>query len=586
MIIASLHAYYERLAQEDKLPLQGLREQKISYTIVLSRQGELIDVHDIRDTSGKKPQPKLLAVPQTYERTSGTKPYFFWDKTSYVLGVTAKEDAKAQKRLLKEHEAFKTAMLALIGDVEDEGLVALRKFLQNWSPNNFSELPNADEEMLDSNVVFRLDGDKEYLHDRPAVKALCLAQVEKGDVATGMCLVTGEQKQLARLDWSIKGVEGAQSSGAYIVSFNKEAFISFGKEQSYNAPISARVADCYTKALNYLLRRENKRSLSIGDATTVFWAIADDSKKAGDAESFLGTVLNSEHSDDQEAKEVERVLNAVAQGRALKEIDPDLDPSTQVYVLGLSPNASRLSVRFWQTGDLEFFVKRIAQHYQDLHLEPLPWRTPPSVWRLLIESTPSRNGKHDSKLILPHLAGEMMRAIISGGNYPFSLLSNIVMRFRTDGDISGLRVALCKAVITRFNRNLSNKKEDIPVSLDTSVTNEGYLLGRWFAELEGAQRLAIKDANATIRGQYYGSASANPATTFPTLIRKYQNHISKVGKEKKGLAISIENKIGEIVDKLPAEFPKTLGMEDQGRFAIGYYHQRQEQFKKKDSTDT
>ena len=583
MIITALNDYYKRLFEKDKVLPLGFSKEKISYAIVLSDEGKAIDVHDVRDTSGKKPKPTYLPVPQPPKRTAGIKACLFWDKTSYALGVTAKEDDKAQKRLPKEHAAFKEKMLATIDEATDEGLVALRKFLQNWSPEDFSALPNASEGMLDSNIVFKLDGENAYLHERPAAKALCIPEEKNGNVHTGMCLVTGEEAPLARLHPSIKGVKDAQSSGANIVSFNNDAFISFDKEQSYNAPIAAQVADQYTKALNYLLRKGNHRSLIIGDATTVFWAIAADSEAAEKAEGILHLCLHSS-SDEQEAGKLRQALEAVAKGRPLKEINPDLDPTTQVYVLGLSPNASRLSVRFWETGNLDFFVKKIACHYQDLRLEPLPWQTPPSIWRLLLETTPSRNNKHESKDILPHLAGEVMRAIISGGNYPRSLLSSVVMRMRSDGDISGLRVALCKAVIVRFNRNSSNE-EDVPVSLDMNDSNKGYLLGRWFAELEGAQRIAIKDANATIRDQYYGAASATPASTFPTLIRKYQNHIAKLGKDRKGLAINIEKTIGAIVDKLPAEFPKTLSMEDQGRFAIGYYHQRQEHFKKKDSSE-
>lgn len=586
MIITALNSYYEHLFEKDEVLPHGFSKEKISYAILLSKDGKVVDVHDVRDTSGKKPQPIYLPVPQPPKRAAGIEACLFWDKTSYALGVTAKEDDKALKRLPLVHAAFKKKMLTVLADTRDEGLVALRCFLQNWSPEDFNELPHASEEMLDSNVVFKLDGENAYLHERPAARDLCVALAqEKGyDAYRGMCLVTGKKAPLARLHPSIKGVRGAQSSGANIVSFNLASFTSFGKEQSYNAPIAAQVADQYIKALNYLLRKENRRSLIIGDATTVFWAIADDSKAAEKAEGLLHLCLNPS-TDEQEAGKLRLALDKVAKGRPLQAIDPELDENTKIYVLGLSPNASRLSVRFWETGNLDFFVKKISQHYQDLHLKPLPWQTPPSIWRLLLETTPSRNNKHDSKDILPHLAGEMMRAIISGGNYPLSLLSSVVMRMRSDGDISGLRVALCKAVITRFYRNSSNK-EAVPVSLDTSVTNQGYLLGRWFAELEGAQRGALgKDVNATIRDQYYGSASSNPATTFPTLIRKYQNHISKVSKEKKGLAINIEKKIGEIVDKLPDKLPDTLSLEDQGRFSIGYYHQRQEQFKKKDSSE-
>ena len=200
-----------------------------------------------------------------------------------------------------------------------------------------------------------------------------------------------------------------------------------------------------------------------------------------------------------------------------------------------------------------------------------------------METTPSRNGKHKKEDVLPHLAGELMRAIISGGNYPYSLLTTIVMRMRTDGDISDLRIALIKAVITRKMR-INNNKEEMPMGLDKNCDNQGYQLGRWFAELENAQQSALgKDVGATIKDQYYGSASANPAATFPTLIRKYHNHISKLDREKGGWAVAIEKNISEIVDKLPSEFPNALTIEDQGRFAIGYYHQRKLRFTKKEN---
>lgn len=580
MILTALNSYYERLARKGEVLPQGFSKQKISYAIVLSSDGKPVDVLDVRDTSGKKPSPRLLTVPQPPKRTAGINACLFWDKTSYVLGVTAKEDEKAQKRLLSEHATFKEKMLTVTTDTKDEGLVALRKFLQKWQPESFAQSPfDNNEDILDTNVIFRLDdGTRQYLHDRPAARELWLAQ-EKDEGSIGRCLVTGLKKPIARLHPSIKGVKGAQSSGANIISFNNDAFISFDKKQSYNAPVSEKVADQYTKALNYLLRRENNRSLCIGDATIVFWALAADDDTADQAEIFLRGLLST---DEQEANELKRFLDTVGKGRPLKNFRPDLDPSTHTFVLGISPNVARLSIRFWQTGTLDFFVRKIAQHYCDLELEPLPWKTPPSIWRLLIKTAPSRSGKHDSKDVLPHLAGEVMRAILTGGNYPHSLLTSIVMRLRTDGDISGLRVALCKAVIMRRMRINYNKGEAI-VSLDEENKNVGYQLGRLFAELENAQDNAIEGANTTISDQYYGSASASPATTFPTLFRKYRHHASKLRKEKnkKGAHIAIEKKVGEIIDKLPAEFPKILNIEDQGRFAIGYYHQRSLRFQKK-----
>lgn len=500
MIIAELNRYYQRLA-EKKVSPEGFRKEKISYAIVLSEQGEAVAVDDLRDSSGKKPQPKLLAVPIPPKRTAGIKACFLWDKTSYVLGVT--KDKK--ERTVKEHQAFKQTMLEALDNTKDSGLLALQKFLQSWSPEKFAEHPfNDNQEILDSNIIFKLDdGKHEYLHDRQAAEELWLSQGGE-QLKSGVCMISGKTALIARLHPAIKGVAGAQSSGANIVSFNKDSFVSFNKKQGDNSPVSKQVADRYVKALNYLLRKENNRKLTIGDATTVFWAIAED-KEADQAENLLSTLLNPSTTDEQETGELQKFFDIVSKMRPLKEFAPDLNPNTEIFILGLSPSASRLSIRFWQTGTLEFFADKIGRHYRDLQLEPLPWKTPPSIQKLVMETTPSRKDKHEAKDVLPHLAGEMMRAIISDRNYPHSLLTTIVMRMRTDGDISGLRVALVKAVITRKMRT-NNNKEDIPVSLDKNCDNQGYQLGRWFAELENAQRSALgKDVSATIKDQYLWS---------------------------------------------------------------------------------
>lgn len=583
MIITALNRYYKRLDKEKKVPKEGFSKEKISYAIVLSEKGKAVDVNDIRDSSGKKAQPKLLAVPQPPKRSANVAPAFLWGDSKYVLGVAGGE--KKKDRTLKCHEAFRDKMLETIKDSTDRELLALQKFLQTWSPEKFTEPPfDNNEQFLDQNFVFVFDGNKQkYLHDQPSAGKLWLSQLrEKDNKTIGRCLVTGKNRPIARLHPSIKGVRGAQSIGASIVSFNLSSFESYNKRQGNNSPVSELVANQYTKALNYLLSKGSNQSLVIGDTTAVFWALAENSSSADKAEGLLGGILNPS-TDEQETSELQKMLSVVSKGRPLKEFnsDLDLDPDTRVFILGLSPNSSRLSIRFWQTGSLDFFARKIYQHYRDLKLKPLAWKTPPSIWRLLQQTAPSRKGKHDSKDILPHLAGEIMRAIISGRNYPYSLLTTIVMRMRTDGDISDLRIALIKAVITRKMR-INNNKEELPVSLDKNCDNPGYQLGRWFAELENAQQSALEDAKTTIKDQYYGSASANPAATFPTLIRKYHNHISKLDRDKKGWAVIIEKNIGEIVDKLPSEFPNTLTIEDQGRFAIGYYHQRSLRFTKKE----
>jgi len=474
------------------------------------------------------------------------------------------------------------------------------KFLSKWTPERFASAPFTAD-MLDANVIFKLDGERQYLHARPAaqtVRARLLgpaADAGAQTAATQRCLVSGELADVARLHPAIKGVNGAQSSGASIVSFNLEAFNSYGKSQGDNAPVSEQAAFAYTTVLNHLLRRDphNRQRLSVGDASVVFWAEAQDPEQAQSNEDLLAMLLNPDSKSDegQETEKIRHVMEVVTKGRPFAELDPKLDEGTRMFVLGLAPNASRLSIRYWLCDTLGDLVQRLRQHAQDLNLEPSPWKTAPSIWRLALATAPSRGDPPKAKAddVPPLLAGELMRAILTGGRYPQSLLTNVVMRMRSDGDISGVRAALCKAVLNRDLRlshsNVSDK--EVPVSLDVHSTNSGYLLGRLFAVLEGAQRLALgSQLNATIRDRYYGSASATPALVFPVLLRNTQNHMSRIRKDKPGAAINIERDIQEVIDKLPGEFPKHLGMQDQGRFAIGYYHQAQARFQKADKAES
>lgn len=586
MILQTLHQHYHRLLKrgEEGLPLYGYSQEKISHCLLLSAEGEVTGVVPLLDTSGKKPLPRSLSVPQPERRTVAIAPNFLWDKTSYVLGVSA-----TSKRADKEHAAFKQFHLDHLRDETDEGLRALSRFLERWASEHFVP-PHFKPEMLDSNLVFRLGSERQFLHERPAAVALRarLLAPEDGAVATTLpCLVTGELRPAARLHPAIKGVNGAQSSGASIVSFNQDAFNSFGKAQGDNAPMSDEAAFAYTALLNHLLRRgaDNRQRLNVGDTTVVFWAEADDAGEASAAEELFGASFGVERADtDQQAtQKLHLALEAVAKGRPLAEIDPRLQAGTRMVVLGLAPNASRLSIRYWLRDSLGTLAERLRAHAQDLALEPVPWKTPPTPWRLALCTAPIRDGKAKAEDVSPLLAGELMRAILTGGRYPQSLLANLVMRMRADGDVGGLRVALCKAVICR-DRRLAGSEDNIkevPVSLDVHLEDPAYLLGRLFAVLEGAQRAALGgQVNATIRDRYFGAASATPALVYGMLMHSAQNHLARVRKDKAGLAVNLEKDIREIVDKLPPHLPKSLNLESQGTFAIGYYHQSEARFKK------
>ncbi|MDX1487980.1 MAG: type I-C CRISPR-associated protein Cas8c/Csd1, partial [Acidiferrobacterales bacterium] len=554
---------------------------------VLSKEGKPINIGDLRDLSGKKPRPKLKLVPTDPDktRTSGVYAYPLWDKTAYAFGITAGEG----KRLAEEHDAFKVRQFEIFGDSDDSDIMAFLAMIDAWKPHMLGTLPGYSEEVLDANFVFRIDGKPEYLHENPVAREVWVRNLEAGEGMVGQCLVTGDTAALASGHPRIKEVNGAQSSGAYLISFNISAFESYGKSANENAAISKAAAFSYTTALNYLLRRDahNHQRLQMGDATVVFWARAPDAEHAEAAEDFFA-LLNDPPSDDQEAARLKTVLDGVAEGRPLASLDPELDGNTEFFVLGLAPNAARLSIRFWCANDLEHLVRHYADHRRDLALEPSPWKgVAPAMWRLLYATAPSRDGKAKAEDIPPQLAGEMTRAILTGSRYPRSLLTNVIMRLRNDGDISGVRVALCKAVLAREVRlaaHATSSTQEVPVSLDPHSTHPGYLLGRLFAELENAQRGALGDqVNATIRDRYYGAASATPASVFPMLLRNVQHHLSNMRKKDKGgLAHKVENEIGTIINGLGDRFPKSLRIEEQGRFAIGYYHQSQARFAKKD----
>jgi len=589
MILTALNDYYERLLARGtpELAPPGYSTEKIGYVLVLSGEGEPLEVYANTTQSSKKTVAATMAVPASFKRPGTTpRPFFLWDKTSYLFGVEreGKDGILESPKTFAACREFHERALAAS---DDPGLLAVLRFLRNWSPERFSQ-PPFDTTMLDANFVFRLEGtEKEFIHNRPAARAAWMAMQGTG-AAAGLCLVTGQHLPLARLHPAIKGVNGAQSSGASIVSFNLDAFKSYGKAQGDNAPVSEQVAFAYTTALNHLLRRDdgNRQRLQIGDATVVFWAVADDAAQAEAAEDFFAGALNP--SDETEATRLRYALEEVRDLKAAPELVSGVQASTRICVLGLAPNASRLSIRYWEQGSLGEFARRLADHYHDLRIEPSPWRTPPPLWRLLLATAPTRNGKAKSEDVPPHLAGEFARAVLDGRRYPQSLLDVLVMRMRADGDISGTRAALCKAVIVR-NRRLKDSapntdhRSDL-VSLDTANQDPGYLLGRLFSTLENVQRAALGDrVNATIRDRYYGAASATPANVFPVLLRNAQHHLSRLRKDKPGLAVNLEKEIGETIGLLPPAFPRSLRIEAQGHFAIGYYHQTQARFARPDA---
>jgi CRISPR-associated protein Csd1 len=584
-ILQALARYYDRLPG---VATQGWASVKFGWCIVLTPDGTAVDLEDLRDLSGKKPKVKEYSVPcsdAVAERTSGIVSSLFWDKTAYVLGRTAGDG----KRTAQEHAAFVKLHRDKLAGTQDEGLLALLRFVEAWQPEMLESLPRYVPDMLDANILFRLEGERGYLHERSAARNLLESDDAAESEAPAFCLITGEQGPIVRLHPKIKGVEGAQTAGARLVSFNLGAFTSLGKEQGANAPTSEAAAFRYGTALNKLLLRDSRNRLPrpIGDTTVVFWADASDVKAAEAVDALAGDWLfgdGDDVTDAQEAAKVRAQMENIAAGRPIAELPSDIDPDTRFHILGLSPNAARLSVRFWLSQSFGDFARALARHYQDMRVEPLPhgWGAAPAVGRMLVNSTAAQR---DFKNIPYALAGEVLRAVLSGGRYPQTLLATALMRLRAGDDAgSGWHAAVIRGVLERDARFYG--RDGAPMALDEKSTSEAYRLGRLFAALEHLQEQAIEGLKASIRSRFLASASAAPASVFPTLLRLSQHHITKLSSlVSSGSATFHDKLIQEILDGIPGSFPRSLKMADQGRFYIGYYHQRAERFRKRDADD-
>jgi CRISPR-associated protein Csd1 len=594
MILEALNDYYERKVahQADRpgtdasIAPEGFESKEIPFVIVLDESGALVQIDDTRSGDGRKMRSRVFLVPQGTKKSVNVAANLLWGNAEYVLGIPDPKklddnrsngtEARYRDRLDEMHRAF----VDLIGTrlaqaAADAGIVAVLAFLRDTDFERLSKEPSWQEiATRNPNLTFRLAGDGSNVPvcARPAVVET-LRQVDAvtecdTDVPNaGLCLVRGEADRIERLHPAIKGVWGAQTSGANIVSFNLDAFNSYGKEQSYNAPVGEHAAFAYTTALNHLLRKGSSQRLQVGDASTVFWA-TDKSHFEDDFAAMFGAGGSDGDDPDRETQAVRRLLETTKTGVYL-----DDDKDTRFCVLGLAPNAARIAVRFWQIGAVKDFALNIAQHFKDIEIvKPAYESGYLPLWRLL--GSIALQGKTEN--IPPDLAGDTMRAILAGLPYPPMLLQAAVRRCRAEQEIGHPRAAIVKASINRLIRSQQFHARELDMSLDKSNTDPGYRLGRLFAALERIQAAAQPGINATIRDRYYGAASSSPASVFPVLLRLKNHHLSKI--DRPALAVWYEKLLGQIVDGI-ADFPPQLNLREQGLFAIGYYHQQQDFFK-------
>jgi len=572
MILKALADYYKRLADDPNVEIapRGFERRSIDFLIEVTRNGRFVNLRDLRTRTGKKKKGRASLVPKAVKRTAGIASNLLWDTPEYVLGCAVA--GKPSKKLGAKRRAFLRRIEETFASLDDEGVNAVLTFLGKGDFAIVLSHPVwAEVEQDGGNISFILSGETRLVCQRPRVNdAIREAARSKGTLQT--CVVTGMKDVPAELHAAIKNVWGAQSSGANIVSFNLDAFRSFGKKKGFNAPVGQSAEFAYTTALNYLLTSGNQR-MQIGDASTVFWA-----KDPCDLESDFLDFLSPERGETIVSYgKIRALLSAVRTG-----IPPE-EANMPFYVLGLAPNAARIAIRFWHEGNVKELKERIAQHFEDIRIVRSS-RDPEflSLFQTLVATAAERKADN----IPPNLGGEVARAVLRGTSYPRTLFGNAIRRNKAEQNVTYARASIIKGFLVRSARLARLNKKEVSMKLDRTYDNIGYVLGRLFAVFERIQEQASGSGlNKTIRDTYFGAATSSPLVTFNRLNQLAIHHLAKMRNSGKN-SVWLEKLLGEVNGLLPKEgIPAILDLEDQGRFAIGYYHQRQDFFTKSKPAD-
>ena len=583
MILQALVRYYEDLLQNGTLSAPGWVKEKITWGLQLADDGQPLALHDLRTSQqcGKKTVelPQERSVPDHATRSSNTDPHFLCDNSSYILGVDPKGKPE---RAAQRFAACRALHQDILQDTPGSAAAAVRAFFAAWQPDSAAEnpvlQPHWDELIKGGNIEF-LTSDGTFVLDDADIRAAwqrrCSAQ---DDAPTVRCLLTGQQAPLARTHPFIKGVKGAQPSGAAIVTFNADAFCSYEHEQGGNAPVGSYAAYAYTQALNYLLAdREHRQLLPLGDTTVVCWAQGGQPAYQEACQEMLFSQGGLTES------ELLGLLDRLAHGKPADWNGITLDPGTHFYLLGLAPNAARLSVRFFRQDTFGALAENVQRHYDDLRIvrpaydkfETIP------LYFLLKETV---NQKEKNPAPAPQLSGDVLRAVVDSSPdgkpipYPATLLNAVMLRIRAEREITRGRAAILKAYYLRRPHPLC-PKEVLNVELNQDCNALPYLLGRLFSVLEQIQQEALgSELNTTIKDRYFNSAMTHPAYVYPTLIKLAEKHLAKLSS---GRQIYFSKQLTQLVGRLNRSFPTQLTLPEQGAFIIGYYHQTQQRYTKK-----
>ena len=586
MILQALVEYYEALERKEKITSPGWCRARVAYGLDISEQGELMGVIPLKkeQQKGKKTVwvPQDLTVPQMVSRCSGVSANFLCDHSGYMLGIDNKGKPERSRECF---EYAKKKHKDILGNISSPAARAVCRFFDCWAPDRAAEnpylVPELEEIISGSNLVFMIDG--EYVHKDPDIMQ-CWEEYshQSGTGPEGVCLVTGRREEIARIHGTIKGVRGAQPCGAALVSFNEPAFESYGKAQSFNAPVGTYAAYAYTTALNYLLS-DRSHGTTIGDTAVVYWSEEGDERYQN-----IFACVSEPTMENQEI--VDGVFKNLAEGKAVvaQDVKDSLDMEKRFYILGLAPNAARLAVRFFYQDSFGNILKHIKEHYDRMEIvrpaaDAVEYL---GIWRMLQETV---NKKSRDKKPVSSMSGAVYRSIISGSRYPASLYQAVLGRIRAEQDDGDSRIYKITrgraAIIKAYLLKNGNIREEITMALNEDSNNTAYILGREFAVLEAIQEEANPGLNATIKDKYFNSACATPAAIFPILFKLKNSQIKKMNNGAKEtyyekMLCDLQGRL-TVAEGQRAACPRRLTLEEQGMFILGYYHQTQKRYEKK-----
>lgn len=577
MILQALTRYYEDLLQRGEIAAPGWSPAKISFALCLDKDGQVTQVIPTMEevTMGKKTvlRPQSMILPSAVKRTVGIASNFLWDNSAYLLGV----DQKGKPE--RSRDCFRVAASlhhAVLDGVDSPAARAILAFFDTWQPKKAMEHPalSGQYETISAggNLLFRVDG--RYVHEDAVIREAWQRYRDGADedAVRMQCLVTGREDEIPATHPAIKGVWDAQSRGAALVSFNAPAFCSYGREQNYNAPVGKYAAFAYTAALNHLLADRDNVQV-IGNTTIVCWAEGADPVYPDTFMAFMSGNMPSTISNNA----LRAALKNLAKGLPCEELG--VDPNRTFYILGLAPNAARLSVRFFLRDSFGRLMRNVNDHYERLEIVKPAYAKPGvlSLWALLRETV--RDPK--KQVPSPAMAGATARAVFSGGLYPASLLEAVMLRIRAERNITWGRAAIIKAYYLK-NPHKDCPEEVLTVSLNEASTNIPYTLDRLFSVYEAAQQAANPGINTTIKDKYFNSAAAMPASIFPVLNNLYQKHLRKL---ETGQRVYFDKQVSALKGVLSESYPTRMTLAQQGAFDLGYYHQTQKRYTKKEENE-